>query len=332
MAQGHLQALAVTASSYGSGMHVTFYDTVKEISPWLRSQRLAVRDAISGAHLLARVRALAAREVDARTLDVSLPTAASAALARCFLPLLSTLLLRHGAASPRTRQARQLLERFVDSFALCIQRSERTDVLAALCNTLREAGLPDLHVSGVISELEKAYAELEEEAQSSLPRADSAGRVGDVDDILAGLAALPALEPFRGEANPRPQAAQLLVESDASGYTLTPITASNDLNTLVTDIDPLDVLLKSGQWFRVRDYKHGDDRWLALSGLHIGQDRVSFSGFDGVTVLAMRAGQFVQDLISGLAEPLNPDANVQQALHRLRAQPALAAQRFSSFG
>ena len=53
MAQGHLQALAVTASSYGSGMHVTFYDTVKDISPWLRSQRLAVRDAISVAHLMA---------------------------------------------------------------------------------------------------------------------------------------------------------------------------------------------------------------------------------------------------------------------------------------
>ncbi|MEO7335427.1 MAG: patatin-like phospholipase family protein, partial [Caldimonas sp.] len=28
MQQGHLQALAVTASSYGSGLHVTFYDAI----------------------------------------------------------------------------------------------------------------------------------------------------------------------------------------------------------------------------------------------------------------------------------------------------------------
>jgi NTE family protein len=53
MRQGHLKALAVSASSYGSGMHVTFYDALTDIQPWTRSQRIAVRDAISVAHLLA---------------------------------------------------------------------------------------------------------------------------------------------------------------------------------------------------------------------------------------------------------------------------------------
>jgi NTE family protein len=53
MREGHLQALAVTASSYGSGLHVTFYDAIKDIVPWTRSQRIAVRDAISVQHLLA---------------------------------------------------------------------------------------------------------------------------------------------------------------------------------------------------------------------------------------------------------------------------------------
>lgn len=53
MKDGHLQALAVTASSYGSGMHVTFYDAVKDIVPWTRSQRLAVRSSIGIPHLLA---------------------------------------------------------------------------------------------------------------------------------------------------------------------------------------------------------------------------------------------------------------------------------------
>ena len=53
MQQGHLHALAVTASSYGSGLHVTFYDALVDILPWTRSQRLAVRAPITIAHLLA---------------------------------------------------------------------------------------------------------------------------------------------------------------------------------------------------------------------------------------------------------------------------------------
>lgn len=53
MRQGHLQALAVTASSYGSGLHVTFYDAVQDIVPWTRSQRIAVRTAIDVPHLMA---------------------------------------------------------------------------------------------------------------------------------------------------------------------------------------------------------------------------------------------------------------------------------------
>ena len=53
MRAGHLQALAVSASSYGSGLHLTFYDAVHDIAPWTRSQRIAVRGSIGVAHLLA---------------------------------------------------------------------------------------------------------------------------------------------------------------------------------------------------------------------------------------------------------------------------------------
>ncbi|HRI19137.1 MAG TPA: patatin-like phospholipase family protein [Burkholderiaceae bacterium] len=53
MAQGHLDALAITASSYGSGQHVTFYDAHNDIVPWTRTQRVAVRERIGVHHLLA---------------------------------------------------------------------------------------------------------------------------------------------------------------------------------------------------------------------------------------------------------------------------------------
>jgi NTE family protein len=51
--QGHIQALAVTASSYSSGDHVTFFEGDRRLMPWVRTQRLAVRDRITHAHLLA---------------------------------------------------------------------------------------------------------------------------------------------------------------------------------------------------------------------------------------------------------------------------------------
>jgi len=50
---GHLQALAVTASSYSSGDHVTFFDGDKRLQPWVRTQRYAVRARITHEHLLA---------------------------------------------------------------------------------------------------------------------------------------------------------------------------------------------------------------------------------------------------------------------------------------
>jgi NTE family protein len=53
LASGCLHALAVTASSYTAGQHLTFYQTLADIVPWVRSQRLAQRDFITVQHLLA---------------------------------------------------------------------------------------------------------------------------------------------------------------------------------------------------------------------------------------------------------------------------------------
>jgi NTE family protein len=51
--QGHLHALAVTASSYSSGEHLTFFEGGSDLAPWVRSQRRGIRDKITHAHLLA---------------------------------------------------------------------------------------------------------------------------------------------------------------------------------------------------------------------------------------------------------------------------------------
>lgn len=53
MAAGHVHALAVTGSSYSSGLHVTFYESRTELPVWSRSQRIAERTTIGVQHLLA---------------------------------------------------------------------------------------------------------------------------------------------------------------------------------------------------------------------------------------------------------------------------------------
>ncbi len=49
----HVQALAVTASNYSSGEHVTFYQAAAPVAPWLRSQRVAMPAMLTPDHLLA---------------------------------------------------------------------------------------------------------------------------------------------------------------------------------------------------------------------------------------------------------------------------------------
>lgn len=53
LAQGHLSALAITASNYNNGEHVTFYQSSQAIQSWVRNQRLAMHCELTHAHLLA---------------------------------------------------------------------------------------------------------------------------------------------------------------------------------------------------------------------------------------------------------------------------------------
>jgi NTE family protein len=53
LARGDVQALAISASSYSTGHHVTFCQTARPFEPWVRSQRIAVPSVIGSDHLLA---------------------------------------------------------------------------------------------------------------------------------------------------------------------------------------------------------------------------------------------------------------------------------------
>ncbi|MER1967742.1 patatin-like phospholipase family protein [Castellaniella sp. GW247-6E4] len=53
LARGHLSAVAVTATAYTTGEHLTFYQSRAPIKPWTRSLRRAVSSPIGVDHLLA---------------------------------------------------------------------------------------------------------------------------------------------------------------------------------------------------------------------------------------------------------------------------------------
>lgn len=53
LSSGLLHALAVTASSYSGGRHMTFYQSASDIAPWIRTQRVALPEQIGVEHLLA---------------------------------------------------------------------------------------------------------------------------------------------------------------------------------------------------------------------------------------------------------------------------------------
>jgi NTE family protein len=53
IARGDLRGLAITASSYTSGLHVTFFESQVGVEPWTRSQRVSQKAIITRAHLLA---------------------------------------------------------------------------------------------------------------------------------------------------------------------------------------------------------------------------------------------------------------------------------------
>jgi NTE family protein len=53
LASGHLRALAVTATNYHTGTAVTFFDSARDIEPWVRRGRLGRRESLSIEHVLA---------------------------------------------------------------------------------------------------------------------------------------------------------------------------------------------------------------------------------------------------------------------------------------
>lgn len=237
---------------------------------------------------LAQLRRLLAKDVEAETLGVDLPPEADALLSGGFMPLMARARLAHGAGSVADQAARQLLAEFTASFAAEPGVESRDSLIERIAEALRGAGLREERVGTLMRDLESAYRRL---AAAGGHFAGVPGEPGaeEVDDLLTALVTPGAPAPTAPGPPP-----------------------SVDL--------PLASLLRPEQWYRVRDPRGGDDRWLCLAEFYPRQDLLSFRASDGVATLGMRVSRFVEDLLAGRAEPLNPDSEVAQALRRQRSR------------
>lgn len=274
--------------------------SVEDVNQFFEQQRLEQQARREG--LLMQVRCLVAREMEEQTLGSQLPAAVAPLVSGGFLPLIASTRLRHGAGSRQDREASALLEEFTDSFGM-VSSEARASLVARIGSALLEAGLREDRVARLVDGLERAYEQAAAQP-SLLGYLKNQASVQEVDSLLTALAPSPTDASTR---TPRPE----------------PIRQAprNDQQDLCEALKPL---LRAEQWFRVRDPKSGDDRWLCLSEHYAARDLLSFRGSDGVAALGLRASQFVQDLVSGRAEPLNTESELARLLraHTLPASEA----------
>lgn len=83
-------------------------------------------------------------------------------------------------------------------------------------------------------------------------------------------------------------------------------------------VGALAVLLRYGSWFKVFDKHSGRARWLKVSSFNPERVTVSFSQFNGDSVVEMSGWVFARELVDGCSEPVNPDAGVKEILAQLR--------------
>lgn len=204
---------------------------------------------------------------------------ASQVITQGFLPLLARIRRQYGSGSQQDQEALALLNAFAASFSQPLGRTARIDLTLRIGDALGNAGLPDDKLHALLEILANSYAQSDAPLQPAEAPAPP--------PLASGIAGpLPGLRPST-QADTAP------------------------------DTRSLSQLLHAEQWFRLRDPKSGDDRWLCLTALYP-QDRLSFRSSDGEVTLGMRTSQFVQDLLAGRAEPLNPDTEIARALRGAR--------------
>lgn len=91
-----------------------------------------------------------------------------------------------------------------------------------------------------------------------------------------------------------------------------------------TEAELLSRCLTVESWFRVFDSNIGQTLWLKVARYYRDHDSIGFTGFDASKALSVRASRFLDDLVAGRSEPVNPTPVQNRAIAELRARAKTA--------
>jgi hypothetical protein len=246
-----------------------------------------------------RTRRIAAQELEAQLLGRPLPAGAQRLLRAGWVPMMAAHLRRGGAESPQWMQGMTQLGMLLDAFeppaAKRQSSAARTALVQACGAALAEAGMHPTKVSALIDALRCAFDEF------LFRHGNAAARARRKPAPASG-----------------PRAAAPACSAPAVGTSLARL-ASGQAASL-RDEQLLELIVVPEQWFRVHDAGRARTLWLKVSGRDPQNRSIAFAGFDRAQSLSIGFDGFIEDLIAGRSEAIDPSATMLLSLCELRAR------------
>lgn len=268
-----------------------------QLRQFLLSQRSA------GASTSARLeegRAAAYQQIRSIGSGRDLPVGVSGFLNQIWLPMISAMHLKFGSESEEMRRAAQILQRLFGEVRWLPEMKDSA-VIQAILEEL-EKGLRDIAVPAPL--ITKARSVLAD----GLGQPETERKLLDLETLTerAPAAAAPAANDAQktdapAAAAPKPAA---FMGDDAAWRAALPVSS----------------------WFRVFDRASDQTQWLSAGVFYPQSRTLVFNGFDGAARLSIERALFLEDLVGGKAEAVDP-TELQQSSIRLLCLEFAAAQK-----
>jgi hypothetical protein len=225
-----------------------------------------------------------------------LPVGVSGFLNQIWLPMISAMHLKFGAESEEMRRAAQILQRLFGEVRWLPEMKDSA-VIQAILEEL-EKGLREIAVPPPL--ITKARTVLAD----GLGQPETTRKLLDLETLAERTpAAAPAPEAQKPGASATPKPAAFMGD-DAAWRAALPVSS----------------------WFRVFDRASDQTQWLSAGVFYPQSRTLSFNGFDGTARLSVERALFLEDLVGGRAEAVDP-TELQQSSIRLLCLEFTAAQK-----
>jgi hypothetical protein len=263
--------------------------------------------------LTEKVRRIVAQELRLHIGDRQVPKPVLPLVLSGIGPMLVTHYRAGGQNHPGWRATLGLLDRVLACLEAAAAKApdreaEESAVITDVGQALAKAGLPAARIEQLVDPLASVLEELGNAAVAAAP---------------ATQAAMPTPAPALQPAPAAPGVSLNTQEVSLKVGEATPKLVNKPATPSPAEQDRrLQLVLRSGDWFRVWCDADHNCRWLKLEQYYPAADTVVFEDFGGENRLKMRATAFVHDLVAGRSSPVDPDPAIQGILKLLPAPPA----------